>query len=97
MEKNTIYICHLPFSITEEDLRELFSKFGKIKEITIPTEQGCDRTRGFGFVEFADPKSAEKAVAAMDSKEITISGETRCLSVKIAEAKEKTRGRGGRW
>jgi|GEM_PF-2179487 len=97
MEKNTIYICHLPFSVTEEDLRKLFSKYGKIKEISIPTEQGCERTRGFGFIEFDDPKSAEKAAAAMDSKEITISGETRNLSVKIAEAKEKTRGRGGRW
>jgi len=97
MGKNTIYVCHLPFKVCEDSLRELFSLFGEIKEITIPTEHGCQRTRGFGFIEYVDSESAEKAVAAMDGKEVTIEGETRQLSVTIAEDKEKTRGRGGRW
>jgi RNA recognition motif-containing protein len=97
MGKNTIYVCHLPFKVCEDSLRELFAPFGEIKEITIPTEQGCQRTRGFGFIEYADSKSAEKAVVAMDGKEVTIDSETRQLSVSIAEDKEKSRGRGGRW
>lgn len=96
MATTTVYIRHLPFKITEQDLRKLFSPFGKIKEISIPTEHGSDRTLGYGFVEFVDPESAEKAVVAMDTKECTISGETRCLEVKLADERDK-RGRGGRW
>ena len=96
MANNTVYICHLPFKITEEDLHALFAPFGKIKEVEIPTEHGSDRTLGYGFVEFATAKAAEKAVAAMNTKECSMGEETRCLSVKIADERKK-RGRGGRW
>jgi len=96
MAKNTVYVCHLPFKITEEELHDLFAPFGKIKEVTIPTEHGSDRALGYGFVEFTNPESAEKAVAAMNTKECVIGEETRCLNVKIADERKK-RGRGGRW
>jgi RNA recognition motif-containing protein len=96
MAKNTVYVRNLPFKMTEEELHDLFKRFGKIKEVKIATEHGSERPLGYGFVEFTNPESAEKAVATMDTKECAVGEETRCLSVKIAD-ESKRRGRGGRW
>ena len=97
MSKNIVYVCHLPFNITEENLKAFFADFGTITEINIPPGCSTKCTRGFGFIEFSDDEAATKAVAAMDGAEITIGEETRQLSVKIADDRKKRRGRSGRW
>jgi RNA recognition motif-containing protein len=54
------------------------------------TEPGTGRSRGFGFVEFASPEEAGKAIEALNGKEI----EGRALVVN--EAREQNKGGGGR-
>lgn len=65
-----IYIGNLPFNLTLEKLKELFSEFGEIKEATIVTNKFSGRSKGFGFVEFEDDAAAEASVSAMNNKNI---------------------------
>ncbi|KAK8138363.1 hypothetical protein PG984_001743 [Apiospora sp. TS-2023a] len=58
---NAIYISNMTWDAGENHLREAFSKFGDIQDIMISRDQ-TGRSRGFGFVTFADKDAAEKAV-----------------------------------
>lgn len=73
---NKIYVGNLLYSITEENLRDLFSQFGPIESIVLSVN-------GFGFVAFESKADAEKALA-LDGQEF----EGRPLKVKIATPKE---------
>ncbi|MCK4608453.1 MAG: RNA-binding protein [Gammaproteobacteria bacterium] len=98
MEKNTIYVSHLPVKISEDDFRTIFSPYGEIKDVGIPTESGRSmRNLGFGFVTFVSADSATQAVKTANGQEITICEETRKLNVKLADDSKKCHGRGGRW
>ena len=44
-----------------QDLREIFSEFGEVVAITIPTEKESQKKRGFAFIEFKDYDSVDKA------------------------------------
>jgi len=63
MEGSKLYVGNLSYSVTNEQLEELFSKYGEIKEVNII------EGRGFGFVELSDPSEAEKAKEALDGTE----------------------------
>ncbi|KAK6842212.1 nucleic acid-binding protein [Apiospora arundinis] len=58
---NGIYISNMTWDAGENHLREAFSKFGEIQDITISRDQ-TGRSRGFGFVTFADAEAAKAAV-----------------------------------
>jgi len=77
---NRIYVGNLPFSVTQEKLKELFSSFGEIEEAMVVTNKFSGRSKGFGFVTFVDEASVAKAIADMDKKEV----EGRKLIVKEA-------------
>ncbi|GFY52873.1 RNA-binding protein Musashi homolog Rbp6 [Trichonephila inaurata madagascariensis] len=59
---------------TEEGLREYFSKYGDITEVMVMKDPTTRRSRGFGFVTFADPDSVDKVLAngphELDGKKI---------------------------
>eukprot|EP00002_Diphylleia_rotans_P010824 TRINITY_DN213_c0_g2_i1.p1 TRINITY_DN213_c0_g2~~TRINITY_DN213_c0_g2_i1.p1 ORF type:complete len:632 (+),score=141.46 TRINITY_DN213_c0_g2_i1:62-1957(+) len=61
-----VYIKHLDESITDQTLKEAFSAFGEITSAVVMTDG--ERSRGFGFVNFATPDAAEKAIQEMDGK-----------------------------
>jgi len=90
-----IYVGNLPFSVTQEQLKELFSQYGEIEEAVVVINKFSGRSKGFGFVSFKEDASAEKAVAEMNRKEI----EGRALNVKEAvpfdENKPRRRFEGG--
>ena len=69
MEKR-IYVGNLPFSITQDGLRDLFSQYGEIEEATLVINKFSGRSKGFGFIEFKEESSAEKAVSEMNKKEV---------------------------
>ena len=75
-----IYVGNLPWSVRDEQLKELFSSFGEIVDAVVITFRDTGKSKGFGFVEFADEKAATKAVSEMDQKEV----EGRNIIVKIA-------------
>ena len=63
-----MYVGNLPFSSTEDDLRDLFSQYGEVKSANIIYDRESGRSRGFGFVEMAED-SAESAMEALNGNE----------------------------
>lgn len=84
-----LYVGNLPFSATEEGLRELFEQHGTTESVRIITDRETGRSRGFGFVEFEDDSAAEKALQALNGADM----EGRAL--RVNEAQDKRGGGGG--
>lgn len=81
-----LYVGNLSFSSTEESIRTLFSQYGEVTSIVIPSDQMTGRPRGFCFVEM---ENADEAINALNEKEF----EGRTLKVNIAQ--ERQHGGGG--
>ena len=86
----TIYVGNLPFTISEEELRGLFSAHGTVESAKLITDRDTGRPRGFGFVEMED-SDASAAIAALNGFE---SG-GRCLRVNESEKRDAQQGK--RW
>lgn len=85
-----IYVSNLSFHTTDDDLRNLFAKFGEVTSAKVIMDKVSNRSRGFGFVEMSSDDEGKEAMTALNNKEI----EGRAISVSMA--KEKTeRSSGG--
>jgi RNA recognition motif-containing protein len=84
-QKNKLYVGNLPYNITQEQLKEIFEKFGEVVEVIIITDKFSGRSKGFGFVTFVDEKAAEEALK-MNEEEIM----GRKIVVNIARPKKET-------
>src|SRR3989338_5146018 len=94
MDKKKLYVGNLPWSANEQSLKDMFSPFGEITEAIVIMDRYTGRSKGFGFVTFANEADAEKAIAEMSNKEI----EGRKIMVNIAKPREERsnqRGGGG--
>lgn len=58
-----LYIGSVPFQLGEDDLRNIFKPFGAITSLQLQRDASTGRSRGYGFVEYADHSSAKKALA----------------------------------
>ena len=61
-----IYVGNLPYSITEDELRTAFERYGAVSSAKIVIDRDTGRSKGFGFVEMPDQDEAEAAVKALD-------------------------------
>lgn len=89
MQNNKLFVGSLPWSISSDKLQELFSQYGEITEAIVITDRDTGRSKGFGFITFAQEADAKKALE-MDGKEI----EGRTIVVNVAKPREE-RGSGG--
>ena len=78
-----IYVGNLPFSATEDEVREMFSQYGSVESVDLIMDRETGRPRGFGFVEM-DEEAAEEAIKALDNKELG----GRELKVNLARPRE---------
>ena len=86
-----LFVGNIPHSTSEAELRALFEPHGKIDQVSIVTDRDTGRSRGFAFVEMSDSAEAEKAIAALNGKELG------GRALNINEARPKTdRGGSGR-
>jgi RNA recognition motif-containing protein len=60
-----IYVGNLPFTATDDQLRELFTQHGTVESVNLITDRETGRLRGFGFVEM-DAAGAETAINALN-------------------------------
>ena len=65
-----IYVGNLSFKITEDELRGIFAAHGQVDSVSIITEPGTGRPRGFAFVEMGNDGDAEKAIAALQGTDL---------------------------
>ncbi|EOA31641.1 hypothetical protein CARUB_v10014853mg [Capsella rubella] len=63
-----LFIGGLSWSVDEQSLKDAFSSFGEVAEVRIAYDKGSGRSRGFGFVDFAEEDDALSAKDAMDGK-----------------------------
>jgi len=87
-----LYVGNLPFSATDDQLRELFSQKGQVTSASILIDRETGRSRGFGFVEMANANEGNAAIEAFNG--FNMGG--RPLVVNEARPKEqKSFGGGG--
>ncbi len=88
---NRLFVGNLPFSLSEDQLLDLFSTAGTVMEAKIIYDRETGRSRGFGFVEMSSDEDAQKAIEAFNGKDI----EGRSLKVNEARPREERGGGGG--
>ncbi len=80
-----LYIGGLSYDTTENALQDLFSQAGTVESAVIITDRVSGRSKGFGFVEMATEKEAEKAIEMFNGKEL----DGRTITVNEARPMEK--------
>jgi RNA recognition motif-containing protein len=65
-----LYVGSLPYSVTEDELRDLFAPYGQIESVRIITDKFTGQSKGFGFVEMSNDDEAQKAVAAVNGQQM---------------------------
>ncbi|PIQ72130.1 RNA-binding protein [Candidatus Roizmanbacteria bacterium CG_4_10_14_0_2_um_filter_36_35] len=91
MDKKKLYVGNLPWTMTNDSLKEMFASYGEVVEAVIITDRMSGRSKGFGFVTFADEAAAEKAAAEMNGKTV----EERQIVVNVARPREERPAGGG--
>ncbi|MCL5263899.1 MAG: RNA-binding protein [Chloroflexi bacterium] len=76
-----LYVGNLPYSATEEGLRQLFGQVGTVVSVDLPADKYTGRPRGFGFVEMDSTAEAEEAVRKFDGYTL----DNRSVRVQIAK------------
>ena len=84
-----IYVSNLSFHTTDEDLKNMFGKFGVVTSAKVIIDKVTERSRGFGFVEMSSEQEGKEAMLGLNNKEI----EGRAISVSVAKEREE-RGNG---
>jgi RNA recognition motif-containing protein len=84
-----IYVGNLPYSMDDNQLREMFAQEGQVRSARVITDRETGNSRGFGFVEMVSSEEAEAAIArfngfSMDGRKLTVN-----------EAKPREGGGGG--
>tara|TARA_Y100001970_G_scaffold80316_1_gene102038 strand:- start:211 stop:465 length:255 start_codon:yes stop_codon:yes gene_type:complete len=64
-----IYVGNISYNSSEDDLRDLFGRYGEVVDVRIITDRDSGRSKGFGFVEMSDDDQAKEAIEALDSKD----------------------------
>jgi RNA recognition motif-containing protein len=87
-----IYVGNLPFSVTEDSLRTLFSQHGVVESVALINDRDTGQPRGFGFVEMPRTDAA-RAIQGLNGQDIG------GRALKVNEAQDKPRGGGSqrRW
>ena len=67
-ETGRLFVRNLAYSVTEEELEELFERFGKLADVHLVTDSLTKKSRGIAFVLYVVPENAAKAMAALDGK-----------------------------
>jgi len=79
-----IYVGNLPYSVTETDLRETFSRFGEVSKVALITDKFSGDSKGFGFVEMDNNSQADAAIKGLNDTDM------KGRSMKVNQAKPKT-------
>jgi RNA recognition motif-containing protein len=80
-----IYVGNLPYGMTEDELRELFSSHGTVSNVSIIKDKFSGQSKGFGFVDMTGQTEAEAAIRTLNGH--TIDG--RALKVNQARARSE--------
>ena len=86
-----LFVGSLPFSMTEDELHQLFAAHGNVASAKIIIDRETGRSRGFGFVEMPTDTEAQAAIAALNNSSVA----GRSIVVNVARPMENRGGGGG--
>jgi RNA recognition motif-containing protein len=87
----SVYVGNLSYQVTQEDLVETFSEYGKVVSVQLPKDRETGRMRGFAFVEMSSEAEETAAIEALDGAEWM----GRDLKVNKAKPREDRRSSAG--
>lgn len=76
-----MYIGNLYITVTEDDLKTMFSEFGQVENVNIVTDRFTRQSKGFGFVEMPSNSEADKAIKALNGTDL------KGQDIKVSQAK----------
>jgi len=85
-----LFVGNLSFNTTSAELEALFAETGTCESASVVTDRESGRSRGFGFVEMASNDEAQKAIAALNGRDV------QGRQLNVSEAKERADRGGGR-
>lgn len=88
---NKLYVGNLSFDTTENDLQDLFSGAGTVREAVLIQDKMTGKSRGFAFVTMSTDEEAQAAVSQFNGKDL----QGRSLTVNEARPREEFSGGGG--
>src|SRR5580698_463946 len=88
---NKLFVGNLSFNTTENDLNDAFAAHGTVTETNLMMDRMTNRPRGFGFVTMSTAEEAQKAIDALNGKEMG----GRALTVNVAKPREERAPGGG--
>ena len=83
-----IYVSGLSFTITDEELKQLFAAHGRVSSAKVIIDKYSNRSKGFGFVEMPDQEEAEKAIRQLNGSHV----DGRSIVVNEAKPREEKSG-----
>jgi RNA recognition motif-containing protein len=86
-----LFVGNLSFNTTENDLQDAFAAHGTVIEANLMMDRMTGRARGFGFVTMSTPEEAQKAIEAMNGRDV----DGRALTVNVARPREERPAGGG--
>ena len=78
-----IYAGNLPYSVTEDDLREAFAAFGEVTKVQLITDKFSGESKGFGFVEMENNNEADEAIKGLNDTSL------KGRDIKVNQAKPR--------
>ncbi len=84
-----IFVGNLNYSITEDDLREIFEEYGELSSVKLITDKFTGKSKGFGFVEMADADEAKKAIEELNGAEVE--GRSMVVNESIEKKRDNNR------
>ena len=78
-----IYVGNLPYTVTEEELRDAFNEFGEVTTVNCITDKFSGQSKGFAFVEMANNSEADEAIKALNGSAL------KGRNIKVNQAKPR--------
>jgi RNA recognition motif-containing protein len=78
-----IYVGNLPYTMSNQELKDMFSPFGQVEDAYIISDKDTKRSKGFGFVNMPTASEATKAIEELNGSEINGRG------LRVNEAKPR--------
>jgi len=88
-----LYVGNLSFDSNDADLRELFTPYGQPESVSVITDRASGKSKGFGFVEYANNGEGNSAITALNGKEF----KGRVLTVSLARPRNESSGNRDRY
>ncbi len=88
---NKLFVGNLSFNVTENELQDTFAAHGTVVETNLMMDRMSGRPRGFAFVTMSNAEEAQKAIDALNGKDL----DGRALTVNVAKPREERAPGGG--